>query len=60
MCTHVHAQTIDKAGHQTIVQLSGLKPTMFASSVQAVVACSATALRVCTFHYTCTCTCCGQ
>ena len=40
----------DKAGHLTIVQLSGLKPAMLVSSVQAVVhvACYATAPRVCT------------
>ena len=35
----------DKAGHYTIAQLSGLKPAILASSVQAVVA---TAPRVCT------------
>ena len=38
----------DKAGHYTIAQLSGLKPTMFASPVQAVAACNATVPRVCT------------
>ena len=32
----------------TIVQLSGLRPAMLASSVQAVVACYATTPRVCT------------
>ena len=32
----------------TIVQLSRLKPAMLVSSVQAVVACYATAPRVCT------------
>ena len=31
-----------------IAQLSGPKPTMLASSVQAVVACNVTVLRVCT------------
>ena len=49
-CTYVHRpyNQQDKAGHYTIAQLSGLKPAMLASSVQAVVACNATALRVCT------------
>ena len=31
-----------------IAQLNGPKPTMLASSVQSVVACNATVLRVCT------------
>ena len=35
-------------GHYPIAQFSGLKPTMLASSMQAVVACNATAPRVCT------------
>ena len=36
----------DKAGHQTIAQLSGAKPTKLASSVLSIVACNATAPRV--------------
>ena len=50
MCTrNVHRpyNMQDKAGHLTITQLSGRKPTMFASSAQ-VVACNATTSRVCT------------
>ena len=38
----------DKAGHYTLAQLNGRRLTMLASSVQAVVVCNATALRVCT------------
>ena len=38
----------DRAGHYTLAQLSGRKLTMLASSVQAVVVCNATALKVCT------------
>ena len=38
----------DKAGHQTVAQLSGHKPAMLASSVQSVIACNVTAPRVCT------------
>ena len=37
----------DKAGHYTIAQLS-IKPAMLVSSVHPVVACYATAPRVCT------------
>ena len=48
--TYVHRpyNMQDKAAHETIAQLSGLKAAMLASSVQAVVA---TALRVCTLAY---------
>ena len=49
MCTSVHAQTLYvtcKTSIDTIVQLSEHKPAMLASSVLAVVACTATALRV--------------
>ena len=54
MCTHVHAQTLQHARQgRTLDQLSGLEPAMLISSVHTVVACYATALRVCTlvlFH----------
>ena len=50
-CTHAYVRRLysmkDKAGHYTIAQLS-IKPAMFVSSVQAVVACYVTVLRVCT------------
>ena len=52
MCTRMHTQTLQHARQGRtldLAQLSGLKPTMLASSVQAVVACNATVLRVCTF-----------
>ena len=50
MCTRVCAQTIQHArkGRTLGAQLSELKPIMLALSVQAVVACNATVLRVCT------------
>ena len=44
----VCAQALQNARQGTLAQLSGLKPTMLASSVQAVVAGNATAPRVCT------------
>ena len=48
MCTRVRAQTLqhERQG-KTIAQLS-IKPAMLVSSVQAVVTCYVTALRVCT------------
>ena len=50
----MHTQTLQHARQgRTLDQLSGLKPAMLASSVHAVVAYYATALRVCTsvlFH----------
>ena len=45
----VCAQALQNARQsRALAQLSGLKPAMLASSVQAVVACNATAPRVCT------------
>ena len=61
---YVHAQTLQHARpgrtleSKTIVQLSGLKPVMLISSVQAVVACYATASRVC-ISVLLYCTCCS-
>ena len=52
---HAHVHRLynmqDKAGHWTIVQLSGLKPAMLVSSVQAVVACCAKSLHFSVFHF---------
>ena len=49
---HTHTYTDlnmqGKTGHYTIAQLSGLKPAMLASSLQAVVTCNETVPRVCT------------
>ena len=42
MCTHVHTQTLDKAGHYTIAHLSGLNACII------IVVCNAIAPRVCT------------
>ena len=50
-CAHAYVHSLysmkDKAGHYTIAQLS-IKPAMLVSSVHPVVACYATAPRVCT------------
>ena len=52
MRTRIHAEILQHARQgrtlDYIAQLSGLKPRMLALSVQAVVACNATAPRVCT------------
>ena len=45
MCTCDMHKLQDRAGHYTIARWSGREPTMLASSVQAVVACNATAPR---------------
>ena len=51
VCAHAYVHRLysmkDKTGHQTMAQLSR-QPAMLVSSVQAVVACYATAPRVCT------------
>ena len=49
LCTQCTDPSTCKTRQDTrLAQLSGLKSIMLASSVQAVVACNATALRVCT------------
>ena len=50
MCTHVCAQTLqhEKQGKTLDCSELSIKPAMLVSSVQAVVACYVTALRVCT------------